>query len=71
MKIKIMECSWDRKLENKMLCVQKVPTKEPTIKQLLVKLIERVDKIEYRIDKLEKKFVNMCKINNLKFPHEN
>ncbi len=52
MKIKIMICEWNKDLEGKSLEVQKVTSKGPTIKELLVQIIHRLDRLETRIDKV-------------------
>lgn len=65
MKIKIMQCLWNKSLEGRVLDVDKVTSKQPTIKVLinkianieniLVRIIDRLDKIEQRMDMLEQR----------------
>ncbi len=45
MKIKIMNCSWNKSLEGKTLDVTKITSREPSTKQLLIELIKRIDNL--------------------------
>lgn len=50
MKIKIMNCVWNKSLEGRQLEVEKITSKNPTIKELLYQIIKRLDNLEHRLD---------------------
>lgn len=59
MKIKVMQCLWNRTLEGEIVDVEKITSKQPSIRVLLLEIITRLDKLDQRIDNLVQK-------NNLK-----
>lgn len=83
MKIKIMECSWDKNLENKTLEVQKITSKGPKppkwflqyMEQFEIRLEQKLEqkldqKLEQKLDqKMKQMFKEFAEINNLKMPN--